>query len=130
MSSTQPTSLRHIAADPAYRARLLDTARALGEKGAQAALDNTEAADPTFGQRAYDFIVNYIREHGPVPGEAVTLAARCAGIKPAKDDRAFGFVYAKALRNEDIKVVDSTFRVRGHGSAGGKVYASGDWEAA
>ena len=126
MSSTQPTSLRHIAADPAYRARLLDTARALGEQGARAALDSTEAADPTFGQRAYDFIVSYIREHGPVPGEAVTLAARVAGITPRRDDRAFGAVYARAIKDKAITVVDTCARVRGHSSAGGKVYAAGD----
>ena len=129
MSPQRKTSL-HAAAKPDMRRQLLATARKLGAEAGQAALDSAEANDPTFGTRAYAFIVDYIREHGPIPGEAVTLAARCAGIKPAKDDRAFGAIYAKALRNEEIKVVDSTFRVRGHGSAGGKVYASSDWKAA
>ncbi|TYK74338.1 hypothetical protein FSY45_19430 [Comamonas sp. Z1] len=112
----------HPAAKPDMRRQLLATARRLGEQAAQAALDRTEQDDPTFSTRAYEFIVSYVRDHGPVPGEAVTLAARCAGIKPAKDDRAFGAVYAKALRDGAIRVVDSTNRVRGHGSAGGKVY--------
>lgn len=120
----KPQHPLHAAGKPDMRRQLLATARKLGEQAAQAALDGAEQDDPTFGTRAYAFIVSYIRDHGPVAGEAVTLAARCAGIKPAKDDRAFGAVYAKALRNNDIRVVDSTNRVRGHGSAGGKVYAS------
>ena len=115
----------HPAGKPDIRRQLLATARNLGAQASLFALERTEQDDPSFGARAYEFIVSYIREHGPVPGEAVTLAARCAGIKPAKDDRAFGAVYAKALRDGAIKVVDSTNRVRGHGSAGGKVYAAG-----
>ena len=115
---------QHPAGKPDMRRQLLATARKLGDEAAQAALDRTEQDDPTFSTRAYEFIVSYVRDHGPVPGEAATLAARCAGIKPAKDDRAFGSVYAKALRDGAIKVVDSTNRVRGHGSAGGKVYAA------
>lgn len=99
------------------RRQLLATARKLGEQAAQAALAGAEQDDPTFGMRAYAFIVSYVREHGPVACEAVTLAARCAGIKPSKDDCAFGVIYAKALRNKDIRGGDSTYRVRGHGSA-------------
>ena len=117
MSKTPPL---HAAAQPDMRRQLLATARKLGVEAGQAALDGAEASDPTFGTRAYAFIVDYIRGHGPVPGEAVTLAARCAGIKPAKDDRAFGPIYQRAIANNEIKVVDSTFRVRGHGSAGAR----------
>lgn len=124
--STQSKISLHAAAKPDMRRQLLATARKLGEQAGLFALDSAEQADATFGTRAYQFIVSYVRDHGPVPGEAVTLAARCAGIKPANDDRAFGAVYAKALRDGAIKVVDSTNRVRGHGSAGGKVYAEGD----
>lgn len=122
MSKSQ--SQQHHAGQMDVRKQLLATARKLGDEAAQAALDGAETVDASFGTRAYAFIVSYIREHGPVAGEAVTLAARCAGIKPAKDDRAFGAIYAKALRNQEIKVVDTTHRVRGHGSAGGKVYAA------
>lgn len=128
--NSKPQHTLHASAKPDMRRQLLATARRLGEQASQAALDRVEQDDPTFGTRAYAFIVSYVREHGPVPGEAVTLAARCAGITPAKDDRAFGAIYAKALRNQDIRVVDSTNRVRGHGSAGGKVYAAGKGVAA
>lgn len=120
----------HASAKPDMRRKLLATARNLGAQAGLFALDRAEIDDPSFGARAYDFIVNYVREHGPVPGEAVTLAARVAGIKPSRDDRAFGAVYARALRDGAIKVVDSTHRIRGHGCAGGKVYAAGDGGAA
>ena len=129
MSPKRKTPL-HPAAKPDMRRQLLATARKLGEQAGLFALEHTEAGDSTFGARAYEFIVSYVREHGPIPGEAVTLAARCAGITPANDDRAFGPIYQRALASNDIKVVDSTHRVRGHGSAGGKVYAAGDWGGA
>lgn len=104
------------------------TARRLGEEQMQLALDAATSTDPSFGARAYTFIVAYVREQsarlGSVPGEQVTLAARAAGIRPA-DDRAFGAIYAKAVRRGEIKVVGYCARVRGHGTSGGKLYAAG-----
>lgn len=114
----------HNSAGP-ERAKLLATARKLGVEAGQACLDKAEQTDPDFGERAYAFIVDYVREHGPVPGEAVTLAAVVAGIQPA-DQRAFGPVYARAIRAGDIEVVGATNRVRGHGTSGGRVYGPGE----
>lgn len=109
-------------------ARRAATARRLGGEQMQLSLDAATSADPSFGARAYAFIVAYVREQsakmGGVPGEQVTLAARAAGIAP-KDDRAFGAVYAKAIRSGEIRVVGTCPRVRGHGTAGGRLYASG-----
>lgn len=106
------------------------TARRIGEQQMQLSLDAATSSDPSFGARAYVFIVNFVREQSEkaaagVPGEEVTLAARAAGITP-HDDRAFGAVYARAIRNGDIRVVGSCPRVRGHGTAGGRLYAPGD----
>ena len=104
------------------------TARRLGEEQMQLALDAATSTDPSFGARAYTFIVAYVREQsarlGSVPGEQVTMAARAAGITPS-DDRAFGAIYAKAIRQGDIRVVGTCARVRGHGTAGGRLYAPG-----
>ncbi|MCU8942218.1 hypothetical protein OE519_00350 [Pseudomonas aeruginosa] len=104
------------------------TARRLGEEQMQLALDAATSTDPSFSARAYTFIVAYVREQsarlGSVPGEQVTMAARAAGITP-KDDRAFGAIYAKAIRQGDIRVVGACARVRGHGTAGGRLYAPG-----
>lgn len=109
------------------------TARRFGEQQMQLSLDAATSTDPSFGKRAYTFIVAYIQEqcalHGSVPGEQVTLAARSAGIAP-HDDRAFGAVYAKAIRNGDIRVVGTCPRVRGHGTAGGRLYAPGNGKQA
>lgn len=100
-------------------------ARKLGDEAGNACLAKAEDKDPAFSQKAYDFITAHIREHGPVSGESATLAAVLAGIAPA-DHRAFGPVYARALREGAIRVVGDVPRVRGHGSAGGKVYAAGE----
>lgn len=104
------------------------TARRLGEEQMQLALDAATSTDPSFSARAYTFIVAYVREQsarlGSVPGEQVTMAARAAGIVPS-DDRAFGAIYAKAIRQGDIRVVGACARVRGHGTAGGRLYAPG-----
>jgi hypothetical protein len=103
-------------------------ARKVGEAQMQLAFDAATSADPGFGERAYAFIVAHIREQaarlGPIPGEQVTLAARAVGIAPA-DDRAFGAVYAKAIRRGDIRVAGFCARARGHGTAGGRLYAPG-----
>lgn len=105
------------------RPQRLRTARRLGEEAAQAA----EAVnDATFSQRAYAFIVRHIQVHGPIAGEEVVLAAKAAGIRPERDDRAFGAAFARALRAGAIRVVGTCRRVRGHGTAGGRVYAAGE----
>ncbi|AVQ84270.1 hypothetical protein [Variovorax sp. PMC12] len=108
---------------PAHAKRVA-TARRLGEEAGQASLALAEQDDPDFGAKAYQFIVAYVRKRRRVPGESVTLACCLAGIRP-KDDRSFGPIYAKAIRAGDIRVVGTVARVRGHGSAGGKLYAPG-----
>lgn len=113
----------HNTAGP-QRAALIATARKLGVEAGQACLDMAEQTDPDFGQKAYDFIVAYIRRYRRVPGETATLAAVVAGIRP-RDQRAFGPVYAKALRAGDIRVVGATKRIRGHGTSGGRIYGPG-----
>jgi hypothetical protein len=114
----------HAAAQPDHREKLINTARKLGMDAGQASLDLVEQQDPDFGKKAYEFVVAYVRKHRRVAGEAVTLAARLAGIRP-KDDRAFGPVYAKAIKEGTIRVVGSTLRTRGHGTSGGRVYGPG-----
>ena len=52
------------------------------------------------------------------------LAAKVAGIRP-RDDRAFGAVFAQAIREGLIAPVGYAPRVKGHGTAGGRVYARG-----
>lgn len=103
----------------------IKAARKLGECGAQVALDLANQRDPQFGAKAYAFIVRHIRSRrAPVSGEDVTLACRDAGIRP-HDDRAFGSIYAKAIRAGDIRAVGFCARKRGHGTAGARLYVAG-----
>ena len=104
------------------------TARRLGDEAGQYCLELAAAKDPLFPERAYEFIVNFIRgQRGSVPGESAVLAARQAGIRP-HDDRSFGPIFKKALKDEAIQVVGFVPRVRGHGTAGGRLYAAGKGE--
>lgn len=106
------------------RAKKIKVARKLGGEAGDRAADKAERHDPAFRARALDFIVNYIRQQGETTGESATLAAVLAGIRPP-DQRAFGPVYQEAIRKGLIRVVGYVPRVRGHGSAGGKLYAAG-----
>lgn len=100
------------------------SARATGEYAGNLAADRAERTDPDFRARALEFIVAYIRQQGEATGESATEAAMLAGIT-APDARAFGPVYAKAIKQGLIRVVGFVPRLRGHGSMGGKLYAPG-----
>lgn len=108
---------------PLPHAQRVRVARKLGAEAGERAADR---AGSDFAERALDFITRYVaQQSGPVPGESVTLAAKAAGIIPP-DDRAFGPVYAKAIRAGKIRVAGFCARVRGHGTAGGRLYTVGD----
>jgi hypothetical protein len=98
------------------------TARKLGDEAGQRCATKADEVCPGFGAKAFDFICAYADEHAQFAGEDCTLAMKQAGIQ-AHDDRATGSAYAKALRENRIRVVGYVPRVRGHGSAGGKLYA-------
>lgn len=100
----------------------MDAARAAGVVGATLAAEKAEGVCPNFAERAYRFVLDYIAEHGPISGELVTLACVAAGIDPG-ERRAFGSIYARALREKEVRVVGSVQRMFGHGTAGGSIYA-------
>ena len=88
------------------------------ERVAQAAEDRA----PGFLDRARAFVVAYLESYGPTSGEVLTLQCRQAGIIP-HDDRAFGPVYSVLARRGVIEKVGTIRRERGHGTAGGNVWA-------
>ena len=100
----------------------VDAARDAGVVGATLAAEKAEGICPNFAERAYRFVLAYIGEHGPISGELVTLACVAAGIDPV-ERRAFGAVYARALRENEIRAVAECPRMFGHGTAGGRIYA-------
>ena len=101
------------------------TARSIGTDAAERCTEKAAANDPMFRVKALEFIVAYVKKHGTASGEAATLAAVQAGIRP-HDARAFGSVYAQAIREKQLRVVGECRRVRGHGTRGGSVYAAGE----
>jgi hypothetical protein len=100
----------------------MDAARLAGDIAGALATQKAEGVCHNFADRAYAFVLDYIAQHQPVAGELVTLACVAAGIDPV-ERRAFGSVYARALREKEIRVVGSVQRMFGHGTAGGSIYA-------
>lgn len=99
-------------------------ARKLGTEASERSRCKADEVCPGFSERALNFIAEYARAHDRFSGENCTYAMKAAGIR-AHDDRATGSIYAKALRLGLIQVVGYVPRVRGHGTAGGRLYAAG-----
>lgn len=78
-------------------------------------------AGQRFREAAHTFIVNYLRDHGPTPGETLTDACLQSGIIP-HDDRAFGAVYLVLSRSGIIRKVGLCPRRKGHATSGGNVW--------
>lgn len=81
-----------------------------------------EAACPGFVWKAQQVTVKLLHAFGQASSEELTDAIKACGLKP-HDDRAFGAVYQGLARAERIRVVDSCARRKGHGTAGGRVWA-------
>lgn len=86
------------------------------------AMASVEAhAGAPFREQAEDFIVTYLRTHGPTAGEALTSACVASGIKP-HDERAFGAILMSLSRNGKIIKVGTCMRMKGHGTSGGNIW--------
>lgn len=81
-----------------------------------------ESVQPGFSERAARHILHVLAWYGPRSGEQLVDHCLLWGIKP-HDDRAFGSVFAKLSRDGKIKCVGYCLRKRGHGAAGGRVWA-------
>lgn len=97
-------------------------ARAIGEEAAQACTDKAERVADFDGEGARTFVLGWLRRHGPMSGEALTDACKAHGFRP-HDDRAFGAVFGVLVRRNEIRCVGSCERTKGHGTAGGRVWA-------
>lgn len=114
--------MNHLQIDFAPRARV---ARRLGQEGADAALEKARQVDPTFAPRAYAFIERTMGPGQTIHGEELTNAIKVAAIVPPNDDRAFGGVFVWARKAVLIVQVGTSSRLKGHGTAGGRIYAAG-----
>lgn len=99
----------------------------LGQQASERAEAKAAEQVPGFTERALQHIRSVARALGPdsqVRGEDLVNGAKLAGIRP-HDDRAYGPIFQKAIRDGLIVPVGYAPRVKGHGTAGGRVYARG-----
>jgi hypothetical protein len=102
----------------------LELAQRLGQHAMLRTQVRAEHAAPGFTTRAADFILGYLRDCGPTPGELLTDLCKARGMRPP-DDRAFGAVFKMLANRGEIRQCGWTERRKGHGTGGGRV-----WEAA
>lgn len=103
------------------------TARKLGAEHGERAEQRANENAPGFSERAIEHVRQAMLASPAgttMRGEDLVNGAKLAGIRPP-DDRAFGPVFAKAIREGLIEPVGFAPRVKGHGTAGGRVYARG-----
>lgn len=86
-----------------------------------------EGQDPTFTDRARACVLATLAASGEMSGEALVYQCKAQGIVPARDDRAFGPVFHSLARRSQIVQVGDCLRARGHGTAGGRVWALPSW---
>lgn len=102
-------------------------ARLLGE-AAMARV--AKAAGARFMQQARKAAIAYLEKVPHSSTELMTDAIKRAGVKPPKDDRAFGPVYAGLLADKTIVKIGDCKRRKGHGTSGGSVVAlASKWPA-
>lgn len=80
-----------------------------------------EQAQPSFVEKAREFVLAYLREHGPTSSELLTDVCLAAGIAP-ENTKAFGAVYASLSRRGLIVSCGLAPRIRGHGSIGAHIW--------
>lgn len=86
------------------------------------AMDSVERnAGKDFSAKAGAHIVLYLTEHSEATGEDITDAVKKKGCVP-HDDRAFGPVYLRLMRNGIIESVKFVPRRKGHGAPGAQVW--------
>ena len=103
--------------DPPYRS--MADAREAGHVGAGRAV---QRCAPDFVARAKKFVLAYLDERGSAPGEIIVDLCKLAGIV-ATDDRAYGVVFGSLSRANAIRCVGYCDRKKGHGTAGGRIWA-------
>jgi hypothetical protein len=94
----------------------------LAIEGRDVGMARVEAkAGEDFSYRAQIFVIRFLADCGASSGEAITNACKKAGICP-HDDRAFGPVYLKLVREGRIIKVGTAKRLKGHYTAGANIW--------
>lgn len=98
----------------------LSAAILAGEVGIQQA---SHGARPGFQEQAKEIILSLLARVPSMPGEDLVDRVKQLGVRPDKDDRAFGAVFQGLVRDRKIHSVGFTLRKKGHGTAGGRIWA-------
>lgn len=98
------------------------TARTAGEQAARFCMEKAVRTDSEFPAKARAAILKHLQVVGEASGEELTQVARAHGAVP-HDDRAFGPVFGGLSRAKLIRTVGFCMRARGHGTAGGRIWA-------
>lgn len=99
-----------------------DAAREAGEQAATACTEKALRADPDFTAKASSAILAHLSVVKEASGEVLTDIAIAHGARP-HDQRAFGGVFASLSRKNLIRTVGFCMRSKGHGTAGGRIWA-------
>ncbi len=86
-----------------------------------AAVEGRANSTQQFSSLAQEFVLAYLREHGPASSETMTDACKESCVTP-HDDRAFGGVYMRLARAGLICKVGTCPRRKGHLTSGGTVW--------
>jgi hypothetical protein len=103
----------------AYGIGVPQSAKEAGEQAAEACAAKAER-NGWNKAAATAFVLAYLEQHGPTPGE--TLVAAASKLHPAHDARAYGSVLGGLSRAGRIKVVGYCKRELGHGTGGGNIW--------
>lgn len=82
----------------------------------------SNTAGEVFLQEARVFVLNYLRIHGPTPGEDLTDKCLDAGVVPPNGLRAFGGVFHGLAKRGLIHKVGTCVRRKGHATSGGNIW--------
>lgn len=96
-------------------------ARKAGEAAIAAGERKAAKVAPAFTSAACAHILAYLLAHGTSSGEMLTDSCKLAGIK-SSDDRHFGAVFRRLLKDGAIRWAGSCKRIKGHASRGGSLY--------
>lgn len=100
----------------------LISAMSAGNYGMAISLEAAQKRDPEFKTKAREAILAHLKAVGQASGEELVDVARAHGAVPT-DDRAFGGVFQSLSRDGSIQCVGFTLRKKGHGTAGGRIWA-------
>jgi hypothetical protein len=92
----------------------VEQARAKAASGMRQALEHAQAIEPTWGDRAYLWIIEYAKKHRRFISEECTQMAEASGFASPADPRAWGIPFRRASRKGIIRKIGFGISQRRH----------------